>query len=289
MVKHIFAFIIIAALAAGGTSALAYDVNTFAYNVSTDISVCVSRTGKDKTYAIEVSLDLYSRRSKDFKQIASDLDMYNYYVETATQFEAELYIDGECFYLGNGCANTYFSDSGNVYWDFICEFEDYGVHDIEAYVYKDDCSYLIAGCETGVDVCPPREYSVSDASDEPNTSYAYRLAFLINRARRNSDCSELEIDAALTDIAEEKLICSLKNNRFGHDDLDLYYEREDIDFESRRELFICGACCAEEALEALLETAGGIDMIHGGKYEHIGIAAVCDGQNIMHWVIEAYE
>ncbi|MCC8160135.1 MAG: hypothetical protein LIO53_02265 [Oscillospiraceae bacterium] len=281
MIKKILALITAIAVAVVcGTSVFAYDSNT-------NVSICASRTAYDRTYIIQVSFDLRNENNKDFKQIAKELKSCDSFTETFTPFECEVYIDGECYSLGTGRANKYFADSGNVYWEFIHEFEDYGYYDVEADIYKN--SQLISGCIIEVAVYPPHDYSISDATDNINTSYAYKLTSLINEERQLNGLNSLSIDCCLVDIAETKLIRSLESNRISHNDLDSYYKSKNIKFKLRDEVFICGASNPSEVLQTLMQSPTGSDLLYEGEYKYIGIAAICDLQNIMYWLVEFYK
>lgn len=277
--KMIVHLITIAIVAVCGISAYAYDNDT-------NVSICASRTGEDNTYIIQVSFNLNNHNNKDYKQISRELKGYDYFTEVVTPFDCELYINDEPYSLGKGYANRYFNENGNIYWEFVCELDGYGYHNIEADIYKH--SQIIAGCMTEVESYPPHQYSSLDATEDVNISYAYNLLSLINDERVCNDYAEMDNDYELIDLAETRLIHCMQDNQFSHNNLNRYYNRWDIDFNDRDEVFIYGACDPYEAMQTLLQSEAGSDLVYG-DYDNIGIAAICDRQNIMHWAIEVYE
>lgn len=276
MIKKIFIQMIAAMMLVCGISVYAYDNDA-------SVTIQAARTGYSATYNIGVSLTLSNKESYDYKAILNKLKPAGKY-ETDTQYNCVITIDDEEDYsIGAGYANEYFKKSGDIYWNFMYEFETYGRHWIDATIYKNgkvvEYDYIC------VDIYPSEPYSSDYSTGNENISYEYRLMSFINYERTARKLDKLYLYDDMQDLSWDRLTYVMDEDYLTHDYLEDDYDWYDIDYYDCEELFVIGACCPEEAMQILLSTPKGKQLIYG-NWEDIGVCAICDDQNIMHWVIE---
>ena len=245
-------------------------ISAYAEGKMYDTTMCASRTGKDNTYMIQISIDV-PRECEEYMGIAKNISKFNsdnnyYFWNVDIPFECTVTIDGTDYALGKGYVDGYFERSEKVYWTLEHTFTGYGRHEIKSVVSTPKSSTFRVLYDSIVS-SPPQGYNINNAGERSNKVYAYSLIGLINAERSKNGLSTVNADYTLMKTTELKLLEYMRTPPYAY---------------MNNEIYVFGASEPYEAFRTLYDSEKGRDLLYG-NYKNIGIAAVCDKQNILHW------